>query len=156
MCLHTSEPGIRHGNEDSCGNEIVENIFSVEKINKHTFLSMKIKMMDLWMQTDGTELIFVMKFRMLHFKFAQILVSTFNISDALIHDCKNKLAFLVYNRSFKVTGNTKFLYLKQCRAWQVWMYVYYGSQICLVFSANSSLLSPHITLYHTPFLFVKI
>ena len=46
---------------------------------------MKIKMMDLWMQIEGTKLMFVMNFSVLHFfKFAsrtpqitQILVSTF-------------------------------------------------------------------------------
>ena len=46
-----SEPGIRRGNEDSRGNEnrkSRKNILSVgKKIDKHTFLSMKIKMMDL-------------------------------------------------------------------------------------------------------------
>ena len=43
------------------------NIYSVEKIDKHTFFSMKIKMMDLWMQIEGTKLIFVMNFSVLHF-----------------------------------------------------------------------------------------
>ena len=48
---------------------------------------MKIKMMDLWMQIEGTKLIFVMNFSMLDFfrfasrmpQIAQILVLTFKI-----------------------------------------------------------------------------
>ena len=46
-----TEPGIHCGNEDSRGNENRKwpnKIFSVGKqTNKHTFFSMKIKMMDL-------------------------------------------------------------------------------------------------------------
>ena len=61
--------------------------FRGEKIHKHTFFSMKIKMMDLWMQTDGTKLIFVVNFSVLDFfnfpsrmpQIAQILVSTSKI-----------------------------------------------------------------------------
>ena len=49
---------------------------------------MKIKMMDLWMQIEGTKLMFSMNFIMLDFfkfssrmpQIAQILVSTFKIS----------------------------------------------------------------------------
>ena len=48
---------------------------------------MEIKMMDLWMQTEGRKLIFIMNFSVLDFfifasrmpQIAQILVSTFNI-----------------------------------------------------------------------------
>ena len=49
---------------------------------------MKIKMMDLWMQIEGTKLIFVMNFSVLHFfkfasrvpQIAKILVSTVKVS----------------------------------------------------------------------------
>ena len=58
-----------------------------KNIDKRTFFSMKIKMMDLCMQTEGTQLIFVMNFSVLHFfrfarrmpQIAQILVLTFKI-----------------------------------------------------------------------------
>ena len=61
--------------------------FPWEKIDKHTFFSMKIKMMDLWMQIPGRKLIFTMIFSVLDFfkfasrmpQIAQILVSTFKI-----------------------------------------------------------------------------
>ena len=61
--------------------------FSWKKIDKHTFFSMKNKMMDLWMQIEGTKLMFIMNFSVLHFfkfasrmpQIAQILVSTFKI-----------------------------------------------------------------------------
>ena len=49
-----SEPGIRHGNEDSRRNEIEnhrKNVFSGKR-EAYFFFSMKIKMMDLWRQTD--------------------------------------------------------------------------------------------------------
>ena len=59
--------------------------FHGKKIDKHTFCSMKIKMMDVWMQSEGTKLIFVMNFSVLDFlkftsrmpQIAQILVWTF-------------------------------------------------------------------------------
>ena len=75
-CGHTlvtycSEPGIHRGNEDSRGNENRKsrnNIFSVEKNwQAYFFFSMKIKVMDLWMQIVGTKLIFVMNFSVLYF-----------------------------------------------------------------------------------------
>ena len=52
---------------------------------------MKIKMMDMWMQIEGTKLIFFMNFSVLHFfnfasrlaQIAQILISTFKIFWAL-------------------------------------------------------------------------
>ena len=70
--------------------KIVEKKFRLgEKINKHTFFPMKIKMMDLWMQIEGRKLIFNMNFIVLDFfRFAsrmpqgqtiQILVLTFKI-----------------------------------------------------------------------------
>ena len=85
-----SEPGIHCGNEDSRGNEnrkLQKNIFSMEKINKHTFFSMKIKMEDLGMEIEGTKLIFIVNLSVLHFfkfasrmhQIAQILVSTFKV-----------------------------------------------------------------------------
>ena len=46
----SSEPGIHHGNEDSRVMKIENRrniIFCGEKIDKHTFFPMKIKMMDL-------------------------------------------------------------------------------------------------------------
>ena len=57
-----------------------------EKINKHTFFY-KIKMMDLWMQIEGTKVIFITNFSVLDFfkfasrmlQIAQILVLTFII-----------------------------------------------------------------------------
>ena len=57
------------------------------KIDKHTFFSMKIKVMDLWMQIEGTKLIYIMNFSMLDFckfasrtpQIAQILVLTFKL-----------------------------------------------------------------------------
>ena len=36
-------------------------------MDKHTFFSLKIKMMDLWMQIEGSKLIFVMNFSVLDF-----------------------------------------------------------------------------------------
>ena len=56
--------------------------FQWKKMDKHTF-SMKIKMVDLWLQIEVTKLIFVMNFSVLHFfkfasrmpQIAQILVS---------------------------------------------------------------------------------
>ena len=40
-------------------------------MDKHTFFSMKIKMMDLWMQIEGGKLIFIINFGVLDFfKFA--------------------------------------------------------------------------------------
>ena len=65
---------------ENCG----KRYFHGKKIDKDTdFFSMKIKMMDLWMQIEGTKLIFIMNFSVLDFfKFAsrmpniaQILVS---------------------------------------------------------------------------------
>ena len=48
-----------------------QNTFCGEEINKHTFFSMKIKMMGLWMQIEGRKLIFIMNFSVLDFfKFA--------------------------------------------------------------------------------------
>ena len=70
LVCYTLEPRIRCGNEDSRGNEDQKsrtNLFSMEKIDKHTFFSMKIKMMDLWMQTECTKLIFIMNVSVLHF-----------------------------------------------------------------------------------------
>ena len=62
----SSEPGIPCRNEDSRGNEnrkLWEKIFSVgKKFDKHTFFSIKIKMMDLWMQIEGTKQTFIMNF----------------------------------------------------------------------------------------------
>ena len=63
-----------------------QNIFC-EKKNPSILFSMKIKMMDLWMQTEGTKLKIIMNFSVLNlFKFAsrmpqiaQILISTFKI-----------------------------------------------------------------------------
>ena len=89
--VYTAEPGICRGNEDSYRNEHWKSrkkyIFRGKKINKHTFFSMNIRMMDLWMQIEGTKLIFIMNFSVLHFfkfasrtpQIAQILVSTFKI-----------------------------------------------------------------------------
>ena len=88
MCEVLTEPGICHGNQDSCGNEnrkSRKNIFSIEKKSTSILFSMKIKMMDLWMQIEGINLVFVMNFSVLHFfksasrmpQIAQILVSTF-------------------------------------------------------------------------------
>ena len=63
-------------------------IFSVEKISTSILYSMKIKMMDLWMQIGDTKLIFIMNFSVLDFsifasrmpQIAQIkFVSTFKI-----------------------------------------------------------------------------
>ena len=59
--------------------------FPWKKMDKHTFFAMKIKLMDLWMQIEGTKLIFVMDFSVVgFFKFAsrmpqiaQILILTF-------------------------------------------------------------------------------
>ena len=88
---HKPEHGIRRGNEDSRGNEKRRSrkryIFREKKIDKHSFFYMKFKMMDLWMQIEGTKLIFIMDFSVLHFfkyasrmpQIAQILVSNFNI-----------------------------------------------------------------------------
>ena len=68
--------------------KIVEkNIFCWKKIDKHTFVPMKIKVMYLWMQTEVRKVIFIMNFSWLDFfKFtsrmpqtAQIFVSTFKI-----------------------------------------------------------------------------
>ena len=81
----------RRGNEDYRGNENrkswKKNFFRGKKIDKHTFFPMKIKMVDLWMQTEVRKLIFIMNFSVLDFfKFAsrmpqtaQIFVSTFKI-----------------------------------------------------------------------------
>ena len=86
------ESGIHCGNEDSCRNEnrnSGKNIFSVKKKSTSIlfFFAMKIMMMDVWMQIEGTKLKFVMNFIvLLFFKFAsrmpqiaQILVLTFKI-----------------------------------------------------------------------------
>ena len=89
----SAEPGIHRGNKHSRGNENQKswkNIFPWKKIDKYTFFSMKIKMMDLWMQIEGTKLIFIMNFCVLDFfkfttrmlQLAQILVSTFKFSRA--------------------------------------------------------------------------
>ena len=57
--------------------------FPWKKIDKHTFFSMKIKMMDLWIQIEGTELMFIVNFSVLcAFRMPQIvqsLVSTFRV-----------------------------------------------------------------------------
>ena len=91
LSLHCTEPGIRRENEDSRGYENRKprkNIFYMEKKSTSIlFFSMKMKMMDLWTQTEGVKLIFVMNFSALHFfsfasrmpQIAQILVSTFKI-----------------------------------------------------------------------------
>ena len=62
-----------------------KNIFLGKKNRQAYFFSMKIKMMDLWMQIEGTKLMFIMNFGELdYFKFAprmpqivQTLVSSF-------------------------------------------------------------------------------
>ena len=67
--------------------KIVEKYFFRGKNWQAYFFPMKIKMMDLWMQIEGTKLIFVMNFSVLDFfkfasrmpQIAQILVSTFKI-----------------------------------------------------------------------------
>ena len=64
---------------------VEQNIFSGEKNRQAYFFSMKIQMMDLWMQIEGKKLVFIMNFSMLDFfkfasrmpRIAQRLVSTF-------------------------------------------------------------------------------
>ena len=75
--------------QGSRGNEnwkLWNKIFSMgKKIDKHTLFSMKINMMDMWMQIEGRKMIFIMNFSVLDFfkfasrmpQIAQILVSTF-------------------------------------------------------------------------------
>ena len=106
LCISLAEPGIYSGNKDSCRNEIRkswENVFSMGAGVESTgiLFSMKIKMMDLWMQIEdtklmmmnlwmqieGTKLIFIMNFSVLHFfkfaswmpQIAQILALIFKI-----------------------------------------------------------------------------
>ena len=86
-----SEPGISCRNEDFHGNEhrkwLGKSVFCGGEIDKHTCFSVKINMMDLSMQIEGTKLIFIMNFSVFHFfkfasrmpEIAQILVSTFKI-----------------------------------------------------------------------------
>ena len=67
--------------------KIAKDLFRGGKNRQAYFFTMKIKMMNLWVQIEGTKLIFIMNFSLLHFfKFApripqvaQILVSTFKI-----------------------------------------------------------------------------
>ena len=62
--------------------------FPWKKNQQAYFSSMKIKMMNLWMQIEGTKLIFIMNLIVLHFfkfasrvpQIAKILVSTFKVS----------------------------------------------------------------------------
>ena len=78
-----SEPGIRCGSEDSRGNENRKS--RGKNIFRGRIKSMKIRMMGLRMQIEGTKLVFIMNFSVLDFfkfasrvaQIAQILVSTF-------------------------------------------------------------------------------
>ena len=64
-----------------------KNMFRAKKSTSIPFFPMKMKMMDLWMQIQGTKFIFVMNFNVLDFfkfafrmpQIAQISVSTFKI-----------------------------------------------------------------------------
>ena len=81
--LEISEPGIRSGNKDSRGTEnrkSLKKYLPWKKIDKHTLFSMKIKIMDLWMQIEGTKLIFIMNFSVLGFKFASRMPQITQIS----------------------------------------------------------------------------
>ena len=64
---------------ENCG----KNIFRGEKSQQAYCFSMKIQMMDLWMQIEGTKLIFITNFSVLDFfrmpRIAQILIWTFQI-----------------------------------------------------------------------------
>ena len=66
-----SEPGTHRRNEDPRGNEnriSWNKIFSVgKKSTSILFFSMKVKIIDLWLQIEGTKLIFVMNFSVLDF-----------------------------------------------------------------------------------------
>ena len=81
-----------------------KNIFLGEKNWQVYFFSMKIKMIDLWMQIEGTKLIFIMNFSVLDFfKFAfrmsqtaQILVSTFKIFQGMIDTIELCILILIY------------------------------------------------------------
>ena len=88
--LFCTEPGIRRGNKDSRGNENRKSRgkkFSVGKKSTSILFIMKIKMMDLWMQIEGTKLTFTVNFSVLDYtnfasrmtQTAQILVLTFKI-----------------------------------------------------------------------------
>ena len=67
-----SEPGIRCGNKDSRRNKNRKSRgggggFSVGKNRQAYLFSMKIKMMDLWMQIEGTKQTFIMNFSVLDY-----------------------------------------------------------------------------------------
>ena len=89
LCFGSPEPGICSGNEDSCGNgnRNYGKVYFPWKKSTSILFSMKIKMIDLSMQAEGTQLIFVMNCSVLHFfkftsrmpQIAQISVSTFKI-----------------------------------------------------------------------------
>ena len=56
VCSVFTEPGIRHGNENSVELKIAENyFFRGKKLTSILFPPMKIKMMDLCMQIEGTK-----------------------------------------------------------------------------------------------------
>ena len=74
ISFERTEPAIHRRNEDSCGNENQKSrkkhIFH-EKKSTSILFSMKIKMMNLWMQIEGTNQIFIVNFSVLDFfKFA--------------------------------------------------------------------------------------